>query len=598
MTRSSPRSVYRDLYELLSRQERRKAVVLLGLMIVAMVLETLGVGLVIPAILVITQEDLGTAYPVLQPFLDALGNPSHSELIVFGMISLLGVYLTKALYLAFLAWVQLRFIFGVRVRMSQQLFRTYLNQPHAFHLKRNSAQLMRNALSGVTQVTQNALNPALYLVTEVLLLIGIGTLLLVIEPLGALIVAVVLGGAAGTFYLFTRRQVTNWGATRQHHEGLKVQHLQQGLGGVKEVKLLGREAEFLRQFSVHNVETARISRLESTLHQLPRLGLELLAVTGLVVLVITMLTQGRDMATILPILGLFGAAAFRLMPSVNKILNSTQSMRFSQAVVTHIRDEMRIEEAPDIRTQSVGQIVFDSELRLSDVTFAYPATSKPALQHISLQIRKGEHVGFIGPSGAGKSTLVDIILGLLEPDSGSITVDDRDIHEALRSWQNQLGYVPQSIYLTDDSLRRNIAFGLPVHEIDDAAVERAARAAQLDTLIETLPLGMETLVGERGVRLSGGQRQRIGIARALYHDPPVLVLDEATSALDTSTEQEVMNAVTALHGIKTVLIVAHRLSTVARCDRLYRMEGGEIIEQGTPESVLPVRPALVTVPHG
>jgi len=400
-----------------------------------------------------------------------------------------------------------------------------------------------------------------------------------------MIAVLILGGAAWTFYQGMRARVVRWGESRQKHDVLRLQHLQQGLGGAKDVKLLGRESNFLDQFSVHTAQSARVGQFQATLQMLPRLWLELLAVMGLATLVISMLLQGREIATIVPTLGLFAAAAFRLMPSVNRVLAAAQVLRYNLPVVNSLHEEMEL-VAPK---QSVkGPMApagpsFRSEIRLCAVRYTYPSASAAALKDLTLRIRKGESIGFVGPSGSGKSTLVDVILGLLTPDGGQVLVDEGDIQKNLRAWQDQIGYVPQTIYLTDDTLRRNVAFGLPDDQIDVAAVKRAIRAAQLDEFVAGLPKGLETLVGERGIRLSGGQRQRIGIARALYHDPAVLVLDEATSALDTATEHGVMQAVTALHGSKTILIVAHRLSTVAHCDRLYRIELGRITGESVPE---------------
>jgi ATP-binding cassette, subfamily B, bacterial PglK len=293
-------------------------------------------------------------------------------------------------------------------------------------------------------------------------------------------------------------------------------------------------------------------------------------------LVFTMLGQGRDAASLVPTLGLFAAAAFRLMPSVNRMLASIQGIRFGLPAIDSVHRELSMDAGTPHRDQA-QPISFEREVVARAVSFTYPGKSTPALDGVSLFLRKGQSLGLIGPSGSGKSTLVDVMLGLLPAQSGEILVDGVDIRSNLRGWQNLIGYVPQTIYLTDDTLRRNIAFGVPSSQIDEAAVDRAIRLAQLEDFVLSLDLGLDTVVGERGVRLSGGQRQRIGIARALYHDPPVLVLDEATSALDTDTERGVMQAVTALHGSKTVLVVAHRLSTLEHCDEILELRGGMLV---------------------
>ncbi|MGH8769577.1 MAG: ABC transporter ATP-binding protein [Burkholderiales bacterium] len=561
---------------------------LLGLMLGGMALETLGIGLVVPAISVLTDLDLVNSYPGLTSLIGDPGELSRNTLIVGAMLSLIGIYLFKTVFLVYLAWYQTRFVFAVQAHLSERLFTMYLRQPYTFHLQRNSAQLIRKAINDVNMFTSNAVIGAMTLLAEALVLIGLSVLLLVVEPVGAIIVVSVLGVAGwGSLYL-TRSSLLRWGKARQHHDGLRIQHLQQGLGGVKDVKLLGRESGFLQQYALHNAESARAGRFQLTLQQLPRLWLELLAVVGLATLVFTMLAQDRELIAILPILGLFTAAAFRLIPSANRILGSLQSLRFGLPVINTLYEELKLEIPPASRPEGTAQPLHD-QLKFSHVTYTYPGAPAPALEDVSLVINRGESVGIIGTSGAGKTTLIDVLLGLLTPDSGEVQADGKDIQPLLRYWQDQIGYVPQSIFLTDDTLRNNVAFGLPAAQIDEAAVWRAVRAAKLEEFVNSLPQGINTVVGERGVRLSGGQRQRIGIARALYHDPEVLVLDEATSALDTPTELEVMQAVRTLRGSKTIVNVAHRLSTVEQCTRLYRLEYGRVAETGSPQTMLRMR---------
>jgi len=578
---------------LLTPANRRNALVLLGLMFVGMLLETLGIGLVIPALALLTQPDIANSFPVLQPALHAMGNPNQPALVVGGMLVLVGVYFIKTLFLALLAWRQSRFAFAVQAHLSQQLFIAYLRQPYTFHLQRNSAQLIRNVIGEVNRFTFDGILPAMLLLSETLVLAGLCFLLLLVEPVGTLAVTMVLGFASWVFYRLSRKHLAQWGLARQHHEGLRIQHLQQGLGGVKDVKLLGREADFQERYEIHNLHSARVGELQATLQQIPRLVMELLAVIGLAILVISMVAQGRLLDAVLPTLGVFAAAAFRFIPSVNRVLSAMQSLRYCAPVIDILHSELKLALPANEAANSLTP--FNSVLELNQISYAYPGAEKSALTNISLTIQQGESVGFIGTSGAGKSTLVDILLGLLTPDTGQVSVDGKNIQENLRNWQDQIGYVPQSIFLTDDTLRRNVAFGLPNEQIDDAAVLRAIKAAQLEEFITGLPEGIDALVGERGIRLSGGQRQRIGIARALYHDPAVLVLDEATSALDTATEQEVMRAVTALQGSKTILIVAHRLSTVAHCNRIYKLEHGSLMDEVPVGEMIPVKKLVSSV---
>lgn len=571
------------VWTLLNSIERRKAAFLLMLMTIGMMLETLGIGLIIPTLALMTQDDFGKSYPTLQPLLDLAGNPSQESLIVMGMLSLVVIYLIKSLFIGFLVWRQYHFAFGVQAQLSQRLFATYLRQPYAFHIQRNSAQLIHNTISEISQFTNRALIPMLQIFSEGIVLFGIAVLLIIIEPIGALIVSLTLLGAACGFHYFTRGIIFRWGEERVHHEGLRLQHLQQGLGGVKDVILLGRENNFLDQYWKHNSNSARIGQYVTTMAQLPRLWLELLAVGGLAILVLTMVSQNNSIESIVPAVGLFAAAAFRLMPSAYRMLGAVQNLRFAESIIEILQKELNISLSKESGIQDTNSnCMLQKQIEVSNITYFYPDTKKPSLNDFSIIINKGESVGFVGSSGSGKSTLIDCILGLLHPEHGEIKVDGEKIGKNLRAWQNQIGYVPQTIYLTDDNLRRNVAFGLSNEQIDKDAVLRAISAAQLDVFVQSLPDGLDTIVGEHGVRLSGGQRQRIGIARALYHDPDVLVLDEATSALDSQTEKDVMRAITALQRSKTILIVAHRLSTLEACDQIYTLEGGRIIKDRTP----------------
>ena len=576
--------VLRKMHALLTPAERRDSVKLLVLMVVGMVVDTLGISLVIPGVALLIGADLAKAHPQLEPLLQALGNPSRTELIVGGLIVLVVAYLLRTAFLAFLAWRQSGFAYGIQAHLSQRLLTSYLGQPYTFHLQRNSAQLIRNSTREVEFFTLYCLINALVIGTEGLVIFGVAALLLVVEPIGAIAAAVVMVLAAWLFGLVTRKRLARWGLARQQHEGVRLQRLQEALGGAKDVMLLGREEEFLKRYAIHNSASAKLAQRQATVAQLPRLWIELLAVLALVILILTMLVQGRELTTLVPTLGLFAIAGFRLMPSVNRVLMAVQGFRYGRPTIDILHDELKL-EIPDNRPKRGAPKGFRRELRLSGVGYTYAAGAVPALQDASIAITPGEAVGIVGPSGAGKSTLVDVCLGLLTPTVGTVTLDGADIRHDLRAWQDQIGYVPQSIYLTDDTLQRNIAFGLPDEEINEAAVWRAIRDAQLEEFVNGLPDGLNSIVGERGTSLSGGQRQRVGIARALYHDPAVLMLDEATSALDTGTESGVLRAVSALHGRKTVVIVAHRFSTVAGCDRILRLQHGRVVDDGRPAAM-------------
>ena len=563
------------VWRLFTRSDRIAFIRIVFMVIIGMFLETVSLGIVVPIIGILTQDNYQEKYPWI---VDLFGSLSREELISAVMVAMVFIYIVRSLFLFWSLWIQKGFSASVSGRLSQSLFSIYLRQPYMFHLQRNSSTLMRNA-KNATSVVTCGVDPFLVLLTDGLVAIAMFSLLIYVEPIGTLAVLLVFGVSTLLFQRLTRRRIDNWGYRVDYHETKILQHLQEGFGGAKDVKILGRENEFLSQHEKHLGESIRINRIYNVILTLPRSFMEIITIVGLCLLVVSMVVRDRPLSDIVPILGLFAAAAFRVMPSINRLLMATQTLIFNRSIIASVYRDFLL-DSPEVNSAQRVE-PFAKQLELKDVSFKYPTAATPSLQDVSLVVKRGEAVGFVGPSGAGKSTLVDVILGLFAPTSGVVSVDGSDVHQNLRNWQNQIGYVPQAIYLTDDTLRRNVAFGLNDENIDDDLVREAIHLAQLQEFVSTLPDGLETVVGERGVRLSGGQRQRIGIARALYHKPIVLVLDEATSSLDTPTEHGVMQAVQALQGSKTVIIVAHRLSTVEYCDRLYRIEDSRITEEGT-----------------
>ena len=563
------------VWRLFTRSDRIAFIRIVFMVIIGMFLETVSLGIVVPIIGILTQDNYQEKYPWI---VDLFGSLSREELISAVMVAMVFIYIVRSLFLFWSLWIQKGFSASVSGRLSQSLFSIYLRQPYMFHLQRNSSTLMRNA-KNATSVVTCGVDPFLVLLTDGLVAIAMFSLLIYVEPIGTLAVLLVFGISTLLFQRLTRRRIDNWGYRVDYHETKILQHLQEGFGGAKDVKILGRENEFLSQHEKHLGESIRINRIYNVILTLPMSFMEIITNVGLCLLVVSMVVRDRPLSDIVPILGLFAAAAFRVMPSINRLLMATQTLIFNRSIIASVYRDFLL-DSPEVNSAQRVE-PFAKQLELKDVSFKYPTAATPSLQDVSLVVKRGEAVGFVGPSGAGKSTLVDVILGLFAPTSGVVSVDGSDVHQNLRNWQNQIGYVPQAIYLTDDTLRRNVAFGLNDENIDDDLVREAIHLAQLQEFVSTLPDGLETVVGERGVRLSGGQRQRIGIARALYHKPSVLVLDEATSSLDTPTEHGVMQAVQALQGSKTVIIVAHRLSTVEYCDRLYRIEDSRITEEGT-----------------
>ncbi len=566
--------VVRKLWTLLTPSERRELIVLLFGMVIAMALETLSAALVLPVLSMMTEGGAASAVPGIHAIVQRFSGGGSAPLAA--MLVLVVVYLVKNTFLATLIWRQSHFAHSLNVNLSQRIFALFLAQPYTFHLERNAGHLLSGIYEDAGLVAEEGVGQGLAVCAEVFVLAALGALVLYVEPLGALLVAAVVGGSAWAFHALSHRRIDQWGAERQFHSDRAHQHLLQGLGAAKEVIVLGRQQEFLEQYHWHNARRGSASQRFYTLKQLPRLALESSTIVALAILMWVLLADGQPAYAVLPTIGLFAAAAVRALPSANRILGGMQSFRYALPSVSRLYTEFT-ELAPlNAADGASSPSVLRDRMELHRVSYTYPTSPQPALLDVSMHVALGESVGIIGSSGAGKSTLVDVLLGLLEPSSGSVRVDDQDIRTALRAWQNQVGYVPQVVYLTDDTVRRNIAFGLPDERIDEHALRRAIRGAQLETFVLALPEGLDTRVGERGVRISGGERQRIGIARALYHDPAILILDEATSSLDAATERGVMATVNDLKRKKTVVIVSHRATTIEQCDRVYELSDGRV----------------------
>ncbi|MEA5421200.1 ABC transporter ATP-binding protein [Spirulina sp. CCNP1310] len=550
--------------------------------------EALSVGLVLPFITLLENpqrvEEAGLLMWVYQVFEE----PELRQFLTWAGLGLVAIYLIKNAYLTTLTYLQFRFIHNKQIKLCSQLFHNYLYSPYTFHLQRNTADLTRNLTTETSQFFSGVLTSGLFAATEITILSCICLFLLTVEPITSLAALGGVGLATVIFYRGVRLKLSVLGKARQYHQGQVIQTINQGLGGVKESKVLGREDLFIDDYQKHNVLATQSLQFYQVVNQLPRFFIESIAIVGLMVIVVSVLAQGKSLDAIIPTLSLFTAAAFRLMPSINRILGSVTSMRFSAYSVYLLDHDLKelgssIENHRliDSKRLVVTTPVLEAGIELDDVFYCYPGASNHALKGISLSIPKGSSVGFVGSSGAGKTTIVDVILGLLPPTQGKILVDGQNIYDDLSNWHRFIGYIPQNIYLCDDTLRNNIAFGISRDRINEEAIKSAVNLAQLNELVASLPAGLDTLVGERGVRLSGGQRQRVGIARALYHNPCVLVMDEATAALDNQTEARVMDAVEKLSGEKTLIMIAHRLSTVKKCDRLYFMSQGQIIDSGT-----------------
>lgn len=568
------RSTFQKLLFLLSGKDKKSAVFLLFLLIIGMILEMFSLGLVIPMIVAITRIETITSNVYLAGILKSLGNPSQVEIIIFVLISIVVVYVLKTCFLLFLVWRQYIFSQSISMNLSRRLFDGYLNHSYTFHLQRNSSELYRNVLGEVdlfTSVTQ----AILLLQTNLSVFLGVFLSILLIEPIGALFIfGFIL--LFGLLYLkIIKKSIVGWGIKRQMHDVERSRHLMQGLGGVKDIKILGREKHFLSLFEYHNKSSFDIGVKVNVLQQAPRLLLELIAIFALSIFLFVAIFRGLELYLIIPVIGVFVAAAFRLIPAIGSVMSGFQTLRFANPVINLMYREIN-SFRHEISEGTPTTISFEEEIVVDNVSFKYESADSSLFKNINVKIQKNTTVGLIGESGAGKSTLVDIILGLLKPDNGHIKVDGVKIQDQCREWQNIIGYVPQNIYLIDDTIAKNIAFGFETDQIDREALQRAIDISQLNSFVNDQPDGIESIVGERGVRISGGQRQRIGIARALYHNPSVLVLDEATSALDIDTEKWVMEAINNLQHDKTIIIITHRLSTVERCDEVYKLDKGTV----------------------
>lgn len=559
---------------------RTRSVFLVLWMIVGATVELLGVGLIVPVLAIVSEPDWAGKHPTTADLLARTGITTREGAAMAALAALVLAYLTKTIVIGWLSHLQAKLVFDVERRFSTLLFTSYLSREWSFHLNHNSSELIRNVRSE-TGTCSYVMMAMLNLVADSIVVTALVGLMLVVEPLAAIATGFLALGFGAAFQVALRPRLARWGDVRQFYDELRFRHLQQGLGAIREVQLLNKQRHFVEQFDSSTRQQLHAFQRQTLVQQFPRLGLELLAVSAMSLVVGVMIARGRTLGELVPTLAMFAAASMKILPCASKIIGSISMIQYAAPSVRIVQQEIA---AATPQSEQDGQRTAaeppSGPIALCNVRFRYPDAHRDAVSGISLEIPLGAMVGFIGTSGSGKSTLMDLLLGLLKPSEGTIRVGGVDIQSCIRGWQSQVGYVPQTIFLTDESLRRNIAFGEQDDAIDDRRIRRAIQDAQLTAFIDSLPAGLDTAVGERGVRLSGGQRQRIGIARALYHEPTVLVLDEATSALDGPTEREFMDAVRSLQGTKTIIIVAHRLSTVEQCDTIWRLEAGSVAASG------------------
>lgn len=563
-------------WALLGPRDRRVAAMLCAAMLVSAALECVGLGLVFP-VLALLSDDASMLRHAPDIVVQSIGSMPRPRLIVLCMGGLVAIYVTKGIFRWTLVRQVNRFGFTLQRELSTRLFGRFIARPWAFHLARNTTGLLHGVTHDVDQVAFGVIVPALSAASELLVIVGVTALLLAIEPVGGLVCLGLVGAAGWWFHRNTEARAAALGQRRRELDRSRFRLIRQALEGVKEIQALGRERGFADLVDDASCRSGAMGAQVQSLKDMPRSWIEVLAVLGLATLVSTLELRGRDPGSVLGIAGLFAIAVFRLVPSGTRLMSSVQLMVLAAPSLRAVANELAQSTAAP--TGSAGDDDWTS-IDFEGVSFRYADDRPAVLEGLDARVGRGESVGVIGASGSGKSTVVDLALGLLRPSAGRIMIGRVDLADCTRWWRAQVGYVPQAIYLMDDSIRRNVAFGLPERDIDEAAVVRALRLAQLDDFVASLPDGLSTVVGERGVRLSGGQRQRIGIARALYARPTVLILDEATSALDPATEAELLQAIHALQGTVTMIVVAHREATVARCDRVLRLDADGLAEAG------------------
>ena len=566
---------------LMDKRMKIKTVINLILIMIGAAAELLGVAAILPiinlAVDVNYEED-----KICKIVMRLTGYQEREQIMLVVIAATIVIYIAKSMYLSWMYSRLYKFSAEIKKDMAVKLMRSYLIQPYAFFLKKNTSELIRSVNSDTAQLYEIVLNCLLFFsnaLTAVVLMIT----LLVTNVAMTLTVVVLLAACAITIFLVVQKRTRYYGKRNQDLSAFLIKYLQQIFEGVKEIKILNTEKYFMEKYSKVYEEQANNMRKYSLCNLIPKYMIELVCIIGIMSYLAFNIMYNQNYMELIPQLGVFVMAAYKLLPAVNAAyayLNTIVYHRASIDLVYHDvkeADDLEAKELFDSKNKIVKK--FEKEICLNDIVFQYENAEKPVLNHVNLEIPKGKSVALIGPSGGGKTTTVDIILGLLKPTNGEVLVDGENIAECLENWRAKIGYIPQNIYLTDGSIKSNIALGVPKEEIVEEQVWKALEEAQLADFVRTLPEGLDTEVGERGARISGGQRQRIGIARALYHSPEVLVFDEATSALDNETEKEVMKAIDSLHGNKTMIMIAHRLTTIENCDMVYKVEKAQIVRE-------------------
>lgn len=553
---------------LITKRQRLGLILLAGLLFIGMLLEVLGLGILLPVISIILDSEIIVKNDIAISFSKLFGIESHLQFVFSFLMIIVLIYLIKSVFLIYITYKQHRFLNNITTHIKNKLFSKYLKAPYSFHLATNSSFLIKNIQLEVDYFQIYCLALITIFIEGGLVFSVIATLIY-IEPLGAISIGLFFGVLSFLFFSSFKTRLKKWGIYREHLDEKISKIAIESFSIVKNLKVLGRENFFIKIFSETNYVKSRLSANHSTIIQLPRFFLELVSIVGLVAFIFLMLFKGENPNSLITTLGVFIAATFRAIPSLNRILGAFQNLKFYNKSIDLLYNEMQIEDP--LNEDETLEFKFENEIIFENINFKYSAQSDYIFNSLNLKIKKGETIGLIGSSGSGKSTFVDILIGLLTPSSGNILVDGKIITRSISSWQKKIGYISQDIHLIDDSIINNISLGIEEHEINLERINSVINSAQLKSFINKLPKGIETHVGDKGVQISGGQKQRIGLARALYHNPEVLILDEATSSLDNETETEVMKAIELLSENKTIIIIAHRYSTLSFCDRTFEL---------------------------
>ncbi len=570
---------WKKICYIFDKRQKLKGALLFLVIIIGAFVELVGVSAVLPFISAVLEPQQIVQNPYLGAVYRVLGFGNMNEYIVFLGGLIIVVYIVKNVYVYVMHSMQYRFTYENQRELSYRMMNCYMRQPYLFHINHNSAELSRNINEDTVSFFE-AILAGLQLASEGGVCLALLLFLLYRDSFITAGMIALMGIFGFVFLKVFRRKLKAAGRRSREKQGSTRQAVLEALGGIKEIKVLNREQVFVENYNEEYKEYAESNRKFKVYSMIPKPVMETVAISGLLLIVCVKVALGADAVTFIPTITVFAVAAFRMLPSANRMAEYLSRIMFSKPAIDAIyHDLQEIDRLTEnLKTiEDTDEISFEKEIRVENISFHYPGTEKEVFSHASLVIPKNKSVAFIGPSGQGKTTLADIILGLLEPQEGAVLVDGKDIRRGMHAWNRKLGYIPQSISLLDASIRDNILFGIEREEIDEGRLWEALREAQLKEFIDTLEDGLDTVIGEGGVRLSGGQRQRIGIARALYHNPQVLVLDEATSALDNDTEAAVMEAIDYLAGSKTLIIIAHRLSTIQNCDLVYTIEGGRIV---------------------